>query len=124
MTSGDAPTHATAAVVEPILFTEPGKVIPLKARAKKREAADRAAVNPTVGRLMTAHPKPEKRKNAKERAREKYAKKNTDKNSNEAKDEAKIDTKDGTRPMTATAKSKIDKKAEIKAKKTRAAHVA
>jgi hypothetical protein len=118
MTSGDAPIHvpvASAAVVEPIAFTEPGKVVPLKGRAKKREAAEVSAVTPLAGRAMTAHPKPEKRKNAKERAKEKYAKKNF------AKDDAKEETTDGTRPMTATAKSKVDKKAEAKAKKHKAA---
>ncbi len=48
--------------------------------------------------MSTAHPKPEKRKNAKERAKEKYA---------------KDDTKDGTTPdMTAKAKSKVATKAK------------
>jgi hypothetical protein len=117
VTSGDAPV-ASAAVVEPIAFTEPGKVVPLKGRAKKREAAD-VAVTAPAGRAMTAHPKPEKRKNAKERAKEKYAKKNSAKD--ETKDGAKEETMDGTRPMTATAKSKVDKKAEAKAKKHKAA---
>jgi hypothetical protein len=82
MTSGDAPIHAAAAVIEPITFTEPGKVIPLKVRVKKRqeqrEAADGAAVNPAAGRLITAHPKPEKRKNAKERAKERNDERNKD----------------------------------------------
>jgi hypothetical protein len=77
MTSGDAPV-AFAAVIEPMTFTEPGKIIPLKGRAKKQDAADGSAVNPAAGRLMTAHPKPEKRKNAKERAKERNDERNKD----------------------------------------------
>ena len=47
-------------------------------------------------------PKPEKRKNAKERAKDKFSKEKT--------------TEDGTTPMTATAKFKVDARAERKAK--------
>jgi hypothetical protein len=72
----------------------------------RTQAVEVAAVVPEAGGLSTAHPKPEKRKNAKERAQEKYAKKST---------------ADGTKPMTATAKSKVDKKAEAKARKTKPA---
>jgi hypothetical protein len=84
--------------------TEPGVVIALKARTRKPQAADVTAANRETGGLVTSHPKPEKRKNARERAREKYAKK---------------DTEDGTTPMTAKAKSKVDRKAEKKADKAR-----
>jgi uncharacterized protein YbbK (DUF523 family) len=72
----------------------------------RTQAAEVAAVVPEAGGLSTAHPKPEKRKNAKERAQEKYAKKST---------------VDGTKPMTAAAKSKVDKKAEARARKTKPA---
>ena len=69
----------------------------------RTETAEVAAVIPEAGGLSTAHPKPEKRKNAKEKAKEKY-------------------TKDRTTPdTTATAKSKVDKKAEAKARKTKPA---
>jgi hypothetical protein len=83
-----------------------------KERAKERskgkpEAAEVAAVTPEAVGLATAHPKPEKRKNAKERAKEKYAKKSTE---------------DRTTPdTTAKAKSKVDKKADAKATKSKAA---
>ncbi len=89
---------------------KPEKRLNAKDRAKARRAKDRpegaeevVVVTPEAGGLSTAHPKPEKRKNAKERAREKFAK----------KDDTK-DAKDGTRPMTATAKSKAENKAETK----------
>lgn len=93
---------------------KPEKRLNAKDRAKARRAKDKpeaaeevAAVAPEVGGLSTAHPKPEKRKNAKERAKEKYAKK---------------ETADGTTPdTTAKAKSKVTKKAEVKAKKRKAA---
>ena len=83
-------------------------VIALKARTRKPQAADVTAANRETGGLVTSHPKPEKRKNARERAQDKYAKKY-----------AKKDTEDGTTPMTAKAKSKVDRKAEKKADKAK-----
>jgi hypothetical protein len=78
-----------------------------RAKDKPEAAEEGAVVTPEASGLSTAHPKPEKRKNAKERAREKYAKKKT---------------ADGTTPdTTAKAKSKVTKKAEVKAKKRKAA---
>ena len=97
---------------------KPEKRLNAKDRARARrdknkpEAAEETpAATTEVGGLSTAHPKPEKRKNAKERAKEKFAKK-----------DAKAKPEDGTRPMTATAKSKGEAKAETKkAKKSMAA---
>jgi hypothetical protein len=54
------------------------------------------------GVLSTAHPKPEKRKNARERAMEKFK---------TAKEDVKSDAKNGTKPMTAEAKFKAEDKA-------------
>jgi len=96
----------------PETANEPGVVIALKARTRKPQAADVTAANRETGGLVTSHPKPEKRKNARERAQAKYAKKY-------AKDDTKKDTEDGTTPMTAKAKSKVDRKAEKKADKAK-----
>jgi hypothetical protein len=57
---------------------------------------------PQTGGLVTAHPKPEKRKNARERAMEKKSGGRND------RDDA---TSDGTKPMTAEAKFKVENKA-------------
>jgi hypothetical protein len=90
---------------------EPSTVIALKARTRKAEAAEVTAVVAEAVGLATAHPKPAKRKNARERAKDKYAKNN-----------AKNSAKDRTTPtMTAKAKSKAEKKADTKAKKSKAA---
>jgi hypothetical protein len=94
---------------------EPSTVIALKARTRKAEAAEVTAVVAEAVGLATAHPKPAKRKNARERAKDKYAK-------NNAKNSAKNSAKDRTTPtMTAKAKSKAEKKADTKAKKSKAA---
>lgn len=91
-----------------------GAVIEFAARMPKPAAAEATAVPREVEGLVTVRPKPEKRKNAKERAKEKYAKKNVEKN-----------TEDGTTPtMTAKAKSKVAKKADAKAKKSKATKAA
>ena len=81
----------------------PSALIALAARTTKLNAADATAVTREAAGLVTVRPKPAKRKNAKERAKEKYA-------------------KDGTTPaMTAKAKSKVDKAAGAKAKKSKSA---
>jgi hypothetical protein len=73
-----------------------GTVIALAARIKREDAAQ---VDAKTVALVQTHPKPAKRKNARERAKETYA-------------------KDGTTPaVTVKAKSKVEKKA----KKSRAA---
>ena len=91
-----------------------------RARAKGKLGAtdDAAAVTPEVTspalaglgstNLATAHPKPEKRKNARERAKEKYA----------AKDRALDRT---TPDTTAKAKSKVEKTTKSKAKASKVA---
>ena len=81
-------------------------VIELKARTTKAKTAAVPAVNRETGGLVTAHPKPAKRLNARERAKEKYAKKRTENR-----------TEDRTTPNT-TAKAKS------KAKKSKAASTA
>jgi hypothetical protein len=64
----------------------------------KPDAAEGTVASAVTGGLATAHPKPEKRKNAKERAKEKYA---------------KAKAADGITPdMTAKAKSKVGAKAD------------
>ncbi len=65
---------------------------------------DAAADAPEAAILATAHPKPAKRKNARERALE----------------GTKAATKDGTTPMTAKAKSKVAEKKADKADKAAA----
>jgi len=88
------PTYADAVTTSD---GAPSPVIELAARTTKPEAAEATAVTREADGLVMTHPKPEKRKNARERARDKYA-------------------KDGTTPtMTAKAKSKVDKKAKTKA---------
>lgn len=77
-------------------------MIALEGRTTKPEAAGTTAATRKAGGLVTVRPKPEKRKNFKERAKAKYAKK----------------TEDGTTPMTAKAKSKVDKKADAKVKRS------
>ena len=98
----------------------------LARRAKdKPEAAEEevAAVAPAAsgletGGLATAHPKPEKRKNAKERAQEKIKEKY-------AKKSIKQSTEDRTTPtMTAKAKSKVETKKAKKTKQSKAAKAA
>jgi hypothetical protein len=89
-------------VAKPEASIAAGAVIDLKSRMRKPKAADVSAVAADAGALATAHPKPEKRKNAKERAKAKYA---------------KPAPEDGTTPMTAKAKSQVDKKLEKKAAK-------
>ena len=85
-------------------------VIELKARTTKAKTAVVPAVNRETGGLVTAHPKPAKRLNAKERAKEKYAKNRTE-NRTESR------TEDRTKPNT-TAKAKS------KARKSKAASTA
>jgi hypothetical protein len=112
------PTNAAApAETEPKISA--GAVIELKSRIRKPKAADATAVAAEGRQLATAHPKPEKRLNAKERARAKFKAKNGSQNGakDDAKKDAKNTAKDGTTPMTAKAKSK----AETKAKKGKAA---
>ena len=136
------PTNAEAVIAADV----PSSVIELKARIKKLEAADETAVAPQAAGLVTVRAKPEKRKNAKERARDKFKDKpeaaevaavtpeaaspqeaslamahpKPERRKN-AKERAREKyTKDRTTPdMTAKAKSKVDKKADTKAKKSK-----
>jgi hypothetical protein len=87
-------------VAKPEASIAAGAVIDLKSRMRKPKAADVSAVAADAGALATAHPKPEKRKNAKERAKAKYA---------------KPAPEDGTTPMTAKAKSTVSDKASDRA---------
>src|SRR5665647_2492635 len=102
------PTHAEKlATPEAVTSADAASsVIELKARTTKAKTAAVPAVNRETGGLVTAHPKPAKRLNAKERAKEKYAKKRTENR-----------TEDRTTPNT-TAKAKS------KAKKSKAASTA
>jgi hypothetical protein len=81
-------------------------VLPVQPKsANPNEPANAAiAIFETTSRdagLVMTRPKPEKRKNAKERAKDKFSKEKT--------------TEDGATPMTATAKSEVESKAERKA---------
>jgi hypothetical protein len=119
--SGATATRETASLKSAGLVTvraKPEKRLNARDRAMAKREKDKPeaaevsvvtpeAANPVAG-LSTAHPKPEKRKNAKERAKEKFAKK---------------DTEDGTTPMTAKAKSKVEKK-EGNAKRSKPAKAA
>jgi hypothetical protein len=91
-------TAASPAIASAMPNDEPAAVIAFADRLNKTDAAQARAVSSETGGLVTTHPKPAKRKNARERAKEKYA-------------------KDGTTPMTAKAKSEAEKKSEKKAKK-------
>ncbi|MSP33225.1 MAG: hypothetical protein EXR03_10500 [Pseudolabrys sp.] len=74
-------------------------MIELAARTKKRKTADAIDAKPMGAGLVTSHPKPAKRLNAKERAKARFK----DKSSAE----------DGTTPtMTAKAKSKTETKSK------------
>ena len=80
-----------------------------EASANEANDVEAVASDNEPGVLLTAHPKPAKRLNARERQ---MAKRNGGGNDKET-------TADGTKPMTAEAKSRVDNKAADKAEKAK-----